>query len=170
MKYLTVEPHHNHKLTLYSYEQITDGSIFHIYERQTTRNSPPPPSNNHDYDGGLEQSSKNMNQIIGLQNKSTLRWLGGQSSILGWTSVVCKAKAFGFNEEWEVDEGIMERTRILCASVNSGSGGWFNAIIDENHHGSQERGCDVNVSFSFGGYDALSKRNATLWTIVVMDD
>lgn len=55
-----------------------------------------------------------------------------------------------------------EKTRFLCASVNAGSSGWSNAKIDENHYGSQERGCALNVSFSFGGYDALSKRNAIL--------
>ncbi len=164
-KYLTIEPHHNNKITLYNEEQVTDASIFNVYERQT-------PRNNHNQDGLLSSSSTStskLNLIIGFQNKCTNLWLG-QSSVFG--SVVCTARKFGKNEEWEIDDGIMEMTKILCASANWGSGGWLNATGASQRRQGGVDGEDEteNVSFTFGGYDAASKKSATLWSVIVLDD
>lgn len=94
--------------------------------------------------------------MVGFCNKCTRTWLG-QSTFLG--NVDCSARKFGKNEEWELDDGLMIRTRILCASASWGSGGWLN-VVDNN----------TNGSFSFGGYDVTSKKKASLWSLVVLSD
>ncbi len=138
-KYLTVEPHNNNKITL----QVVanpESSVFEVHERRT------PTTTNGENDRALK--------MIGLCNKCTRTWMG-QSTFLG--SVSCTAKKFGKNEEWELDDGVMDRTRILCASANWGSGGWLN--VDE----------ETGERFSFGGYDAASKKKASLWSVIVLD-
>jgi hypothetical protein len=140
-KYLTIEPHHKNKITLQT-QVHSDASIFQVYERRTPVN--------------------NKIKMIGLCNKCTRTWLG-QSSILG--SVACSAKKFGKNEEWELDDGMMDRTKILCAAANRGSGGWLNVDV-----GADDSGTRSNGTFTFGGYDAASKRSASLWSVVVLNE
>ncbi len=142
-KYLTIQPKNNNRITLKPQSQ-SDASIFDIYERQFTSNS-------------KDNNSQSI-KMIGFCNKCTRTWLG-QSSFLG--SVVCSARKFGSNEEFELDDdGVMSRTKILCTSANWGSGGWLNVVDYDN---------DTKESyFSFGGYDAASKKNASLWSLDVL--
>ena len=138
-KYLTIVPQNGNTIALRE-KASPESSVFEVHERRT------PTSSNGEKDRKLK--------MIGLCNKCTKTWMG-QSSFLG--SVVCTAKKFGKNEEWELEDGIMERTKILCASANWGSGGWLN--VDD----------ETGEKFSFGGYEAASKRNASLWSVIVLD-
>jgi len=92
-------------------------------------------------------------KLVGFQNKCTRTWLG--QSALGY--IVCKAGNFGRNEEWEIDDGNMSRTQLLCACSNYGNGGWL-LVHDDTEN------------FSVLGYDSKAKERATLWSIVVLDD
>ena len=206
-KFLTIEPHHNHKITLCNQDQITDGSIFHIHQRPSRISTPATKNtknNNNDNDDENENSKLNWNQqiMIGLQNKCTKLWLG-QSSMFG--SLICTSRKFGKNEEWEIieydyvnvnnttststtttmDNKTSSTTRILCASANWGSGGFLNVNVITSKQRQQEQGkaisnggfnnngndeCENVVSFAFGGYDLHSKRNATLWSVIILDD
>ena len=100
--------------------------------------------------GQLADGSK----LVGLTNKCTRTWLG--QSAMGF--IVCNSKRFGQSEEWELDgEGDMSQTKILCACANWGSGGWLTVNED-------------NGTFSVGGYDAVAKKMAANWSIVVLDE
>lgn len=92
-------------------------------------------------------------RLIGFKNKCTGTWLG--QSTLG--SIMCHAKTFGRNEEWEFDDGAMTRTKMLCASANWGNGGWLEAD-------------DEREAFSIGGHTVDSKKNASEWSVSVLDN
>ena len=143
--YLIIQPQHNNKLAL-SPDAHSDASIFDVYERRTPNKIPFNDANDSD-----------TVKMIGFCNRSTKKWLG-QSKIFG--AVACSTWTFGKNEEWELDDGMMDRTRILCASANWGSGGWLNIKYDEQH----------DCNFSFGGYDASSKKSASLWNVIVINE
>jgi len=125
-KFLTIEPHKGNKVVLYE-DLHPDLSVFEVHERPDSR-------------------------LIGFMNICTRKWLG--QSTLGY--VVCNAKYFGRNEEWELDDGNMERTKVLCASANWGNGGWLK--VD-----------DSNGYFSVGGYDSSEKQKASMWSVAVFD-
>ena len=161
--YLTIEPHQNNKLTLHK-QPHSDASVFNVYERRT-----PGIRSAVSREDDMMGTTNQLN-MIGFCNKCTRTWLG-QSSFLG--SVSCSARKFGKNEEWELDDGIMERTKILCASANWGSGGWLNANANSysNNGGEQDNRTKLEgVSFAFLGYDAVSKKNASLWSVIILSD
>lgn len=165
--YVTIEPQRNNKLALYT-QPHSDASVFNVYERRTpgTRSAALSSQNGHEDD---IMNTKQLN-MIGFCNKSTRTWLG-QSSFL--RSVSCSARKFGKNEEWELDDGIMERTKILCASANWGSGGWLdvNVIPNPDNDGQQDSRTKMeSASFAFLGYDVISKKNASLWSVIVLRD
>jgi len=137
-KYLTIEPHHNNKLTLQPIPH-PDASVFEVHERKggTSTN---------------QNDDKNTHKIIGFLNKCSRTWIGHSTFM---SSVVCSAKKFGRNEEWELDDGIMHMTKILCVSANWNNGGWL--LVDEEAE-----------YFSFVGFDAASKKKASLWSIIVL--
>lgn len=169
--YLTIEPHHNNKLTLYT-QPHSDASIFNVYERQTPGTRSAALSSHNGNDNEIMNTNPNHHKfnMIGFCNKCTRTWLG-QSSFLG--SVSCSARKFGKNEEWELDDGLMERTKILCASANWGSGGWLDVNVpatNDNDGENKSRSKMENVCFSFLGYDAVSKKNASLWSVIVLCD
>jgi hypothetical protein len=126
-QYLSVEPHNKNKLALHN-NLHPDMSVFDVYERRGSK-------------------------LIGIQNKCTGTWLG--LSILGY--VVCNSNKFGSNEEWELDDEPMNKTRILCASANWGNGGWLE--LDARME-----------TFSIGHYDLDSKKNAALWSMIVLSN
>mmetsp|Transcript_17197 Transcript_17197/g.39861 ORF Transcript_17197/g.39861 Transcript_17197/m.39861 type:complete len:191 (-) Transcript_17197:974-1546(-) len=67
------------------------------------------------------------NDLVGLRNKFTGRWLG--QSMFG--SLVCSAWSFGVREEWQIDDGGEdETTRLLCASAGWGNGGYVSVGKD----------------------------------------
>lgn len=93
--------------------------------------------------------------LVGFMNKCTRTWLG--QSTLGY--IVCNAKKFGRNEEWDIDESNdigMGRSKLLCACANWGNGGWLK--VDEQ-----------NESFAIGNYDSQEKKSASTWSIVIHD-
>jgi len=94
-RYLACTP--NNGLTLTT--QLNDACIFGIWQRQTA------------------------SQVLGLQSKSSRRWMG--QNLLG--NLVCSAYSFDRREEWDVDQqpnadgSGWSKTPLLCAS-----GGWGN--------------------------------------------
>jgi hypothetical protein len=126
-RYLSVEPHHKNKIALHE-TLHPDMGVFDIHERRESR-------------------------LVGFKNNCTGTWLG--QSTLG--SIMCHAKNFGRNEEWELDDGAMTRTRLLCASANWGNGGWLEADNERK-------------AFSIGDYTVDAKRNASEWSILVLGE
>mmetsp|Transcript_14618 Transcript_14618/g.27485 ORF Transcript_14618/g.27485 Transcript_14618/m.27485 type:complete len:491 (+) Transcript_14618:56-1528(+) len=126
-QFLSIEPHNKNKLSLHK-TLHPDMSVFDIYERRGSK-------------------------LIGIQNKCTGTWLG--LSLLGY--VVCNSNKFGNNEEWELDDEPMNKTRILCASAHWGNGGWleFDAKTE---------------TFLIGDYGLDSKKNAALWSIIILSN
>ena len=154
--YLTIEPHNNYRLVLHS-EFHPDASVFGIHEK--------------------EQSN-----FIGFRSKCTKTWLG--LSFFGY--LVCSSKKFGYKEDWvvrstnypnkllfsflmvhlsivvkpicvQLDDEAMERTQMLNVSANSGLGGWL--------HFDNETG-----NFSIGGHDGAAKRDASQWSMIVLQE
>jgi len=124
---LSIEPQNKNRLGLHD-NLHPDLSVFEIHERRGSG-------------------------LIGFMNKCTRTFIG--QSALGY--VACNSNKFGRNEEWELDDENMARTKILCASANWGNGGWLE--VDEKHE-----------AFSLGGYDATAKEKASMWSIVVLDE
>jgi len=128
-RFLSIEPHNKNKLALHG-SFHPDMSVFEVHERRESK-------------------------LMGFKNICTGTWLG-QSSL---GSVLCSARVFGRNEEWELDDDIMTQTKLLCASANWGNGGWLEVDAD----GRRE-------SFAIGNYDVEAKQKAAIWSILVLNN
>lgn len=126
-KYLSVEPMQKNKMTLHD-DLHPDLCIFEMHERRGSN-------------------------LVGFVSKCTRTWLG--QSTLGY--ITCNAKKFGRNEEWEIDDVDMSRTKIICASANWGNGGWLK--VDE-----------TKGVFSVTNYVTEAKLNASEWSITIVSE
>ena len=127
-KYLSIEPHNNKKISLHEFLH-PELSVFEVYERRGSK-------------------------LIGFKNLCTKTWLG--QSTLGY--IVCNAKKFGRNEEWELDDNNMTRTKMLCASANWGNGGWLQV--------NEKNDAFTIVNYGLDG----AKEKASIWSVIVVSD
>jgi hypothetical protein len=86
--------------------------------------------------------------IFGLQNRASRRWMG--QNLLG--SLACSAWSFGRREEWEADADDWKSTRLLCASVGWGAGGYVHVN-------------EIDFSILLGGSGVEERKKADVWCI-----